>query len=165
MEQNNPKFRFHLNLFDGIVILAALVIAAFLLWNRFKPASSSSASPAASTIQYTICLQKVLSGTGDLIHSGDALEDTVKNYALGDVVSARVEGATRSILSEDTLEYVTAEIPGYDDVYIVVESTASISDEKILLSDGYELRVGESIYLRGPGYLGSGKVYAIERGQ
>ena len=35
MEQNNGKFRLRLNLFDGIVLIVALAVGAFLLWNAF----------------------------------------------------------------------------------------------------------------------------------
>lgn len=164
MEQNNHKFRLHLNLFDCIVILIALAAAGFLLWNRFKPAQAA-AVPSAEKIQYTICLRKALAGTGELVQPDNALVDAVKNYDLGHVVSAETVPATKSIVDENAKAYVTAEIPGYEDIYIVVESTASISEEKVLVGSGYELRVGEPIYVRGPGYLGSGEVYAIERGE
>ena len=32
MEQNTQKFRLKLNLFDGIVLVLAVAVAAFLLW-------------------------------------------------------------------------------------------------------------------------------------
>lgn len=162
MEQNKRRIR--LNLFDGIVILIALAVAGVLLWMQMKPAASNAATPATATMQYTIRLQKVLPGTDDLIESGDALVDVVKNFELGTVVSATVMPATDSIIDEDEKAYVTAEIPGYEDIDIVVESTATYGEEKVLVGSGYELRVGEKIYVRGPGYLGSGEVYAIERG-
>ena len=158
MEQNKRRIR--LNLFDGIVILIALAVAGVLLWMQMKPAASNAATPAAATMQYTIRLQKVLPGTDDLIESGDALVDVVKNFELGTVVSATVMPATDSIIDEDEKAYVT----GYEDIDIVVESTATYGEEKVLVGSGYELRVGEKIYVRGPGYLGSGEVYAIERG-
>ena len=164
MEPKNTKFRFHLNLFDGIVILAALLVAAFLLWNRLKP-TATVAAPTASKVQYTICLKKVLEGTGELVKAGDALEDTVKNYELGQVVSAQTVPATKSVVDEGAQAYVTSEIPGYEDILIQVESSATITDEKVAVGGGYALRVGEAIYVRGPGYMGSGEVYAIERGQ
>lgn len=165
MEQKNTKFRFKLNLFDGIVILAALAVGGVLLWSRMQPQQSTASAPAASQIQYTIQLRKTVSGTGALVESGDALVDAVKNFDLGRVVSSETTPAVRSILNEDTQSYVVAEIPGYEDIYIVVESTATVSDSQVLLGSGFELRVGEDIFVRGPGYLGSGKVYAIERGE
>lgn len=164
MEQKKAKFRLHLNLFDCIVIVAALAAAVFLLWSRLKPQDVAIA-PASVKIQYTICLQKVLDGTGELVQAGDELVDSVKNYDLGQVVSVEVLPATKSIVDEGSKAYVTAEIPGYEDLMIQVVSTASYSDDKILVGSGYELRVGENIYVRGPGYMGSGTVRAIERGE
>lgn len=164
--EENKGFRLKLNLFDGIVILAALAVGAVLLYMNLKPAAPAgdTSAPAAATTQYTIRLQKTLPGTGDLIESGDALVDVVKNFELGTVVSATVMPATDSIINEEAKAYVTAEIPGYEDIEIVVESSVTYGEENILVGSGYKLRVGEKIYVRGPGYLGSGEVYAIERG-
>ena len=89
----------------------------------------------------------------------------MKNFDLGRVVSSETKPAVRSILNEDEGCYVTAEIPGFEDIYIVVESTSNVSDSQVVLGSGFEVRVGEDIFVRGPGYLGSGKVYAIERGE
>lgn len=164
--EENKGFRLKLNLFDGIVILAALAVAAVLLYMNLKPAAPAgdTSTPAAATTQYTIRLQKTLPGTGELIEAGDALVDVVKNFELGTVVSATVMPATDSIINEEAKAYVTAEIPGYEDIEIVVESSVTYGEENILVGSGYKLRVGEKIYVRGPGYLGSGEVYAIERG-
>ena len=164
MEQKKAKFRLHLNLFDCIVILAALAVAALLLWSRMQPEETVD-TPTASKIQYTIVLRKTVSGTGALVQEGDALVDAVKNFDLGRVVAAEVVPAERAILSEDLGAYVMAELPGYEDIFFHMESTATGSESQIVLGSGYELRVGEDIYVRGPGYLGSGKVYAIERGE
>ena len=164
--EENKGFRLKLNLFDGIVILAALAVAAVLLYMNLKPAAPAgdTSAPATATTQYTIRLQKTLPGTGELIEAGDALVDVVKNFELGTVVSATVMPATDSIINEEAKAYVTAEIPGYEDIEIVVESSVTYGEENILVGSGYKLRVGEKIYVRGPGYLGSGEVYAIERG-
>ena len=80
--EENKGFRLKLNLFDGIVILLALAVAAVLLYMNLKPAAPAgdTSAPAAATTQYTIRLQKTLPGTGDLIESGDALVDVVKNF-------------------------------------------------------------------------------------
>ena len=164
--EENKGFRLKLNLFDGIVILLALAVGAVLLYMNLKPAAPAgdTSAPAAATTQYTIRLQKTLPGTGELIEAGDALVDVVKNFELGTVVSATVMPATDSIINEEAKAYVTAEIHGYEDIEIVVESSVTYGEENILVGSGYKLRVGEKIYVRGPGYLGSGEVYAIERG-
>ena len=166
MERNEGRFRLKVNLFDGIVILLALAVAAVLLWSQLKPAASGgeTAGPAASTMHYTVRLLKTIPGTGALVQPGDALRDVVKNYDLGTVVSATVLPATDSIINEDTHSYVTAEIPGYEDVEIVIESKATYDSEAVLVGGGYDIRVGDEIFVRGPGYLGSGEVWAMERG-
>ena len=165
MEQKKSKFRFRLNLFDCIVIVAAVAVAGLLLWSRMKPVEAvDSPVVSASGIQYTIVLRKTVSGTGALVQQGDALVDAVKNFDLGRVVESSTEQAQRAIVSEEEGRMVMATLPGYEDIYITVESTSTTNDSQVLLGSGYELRVGEDIYVRGPGYLGSGKVYAIERG-
>ncbi len=160
MEQNNAKFRLRLNLFDCIVILLALALGGLLLWRQMRPAAEVQ---EAEKVRYTIVLKQALEGTGELVHPGDALVDSVKNYQLGQAVDSWTEPATKSIVDEDARAYVTATIPGYEDVYIQVESTATITDEKVLVGGGYTLMVDDEIFVRGPGYIGSGRVYAIER--
>ena len=162
--ENKKAFRLHLNLFDGIVILVALAVAAVLLWTQLKPAAPVAA-PAAEKIQYTIVLKKTVPGTGAQVQAGDALEDTIKNYSLGNVVSCETVPAQDFAVDTENKCYVLAEVPGKEDVYITVESSAVISDSAVTVGSGYEIRVGEAIYVRGPGYLGSGTVYAIERGE
>ena len=51
MEQNTPKFRLRLNLFDGIVLVAALAVAALLLWANFKPAAPAAGDTAPAVVQ------------------------------------------------------------------------------------------------------------------
>ena len=166
MEQNNGKFRLKLNLFDGIVLIAALAVGAFLLWNAFKPApaaSSGTASPSTSTVRYTIRFQRLMEGTGSLIQPGDALVDTIKNYKLGNVVSVEVVPAEYQLLNQESREYTLTTISGYEDALVTVESACTDSSDTILLDGGYTLRVGATAYIRGEGYMGSGPIISIER--
>lgn len=161
-EDGGSRFRIRLNFFDAIVIVLAILVAGALLWTRLKPETVSSAG--TTSIRYTIRLQKTVKGTAELVQPGDLLEDNIKNYELGHVVSSSFQPATRAVLDQENGLYVSAAIPGYYDTDIVVETTAAVTDEAVQVGGGYTLRVGETIYVRGPGYLGSGVVYAIERG-
>lgn len=163
MEQNNKNFRLRLNLFDGIVILAALLVGGVLLWTQLKPAAPEAA-PAAEKIRFTIMLQKTVEGTGARANAGDLLIDTIKNYEIGSVISAETVPAQDFALDEESGKYVLADVPGREDIYITLESSAVVTEEAVTVGTGYILRVGDPIYVRGPGYLGSGRVYAIERG-
>ena len=89
MEPNKGKFRIRLNLFDSIVLIVVLLVGAFLAWNALKP-DPAAEEPSAATVRYTIRFQRMLEGTGSLVHEGDLLVDSIKNYQMGRVVSAEV---------------------------------------------------------------------------
>lgn len=163
MEQNKKTFGLRLNLFDTIVIVAALLVGGILLWMQMKPAAPDAA-PAAEKLRFTIVLEKTVPGTGSQVENGDLLVDTIKNYEIGNVVSSKTVPAQDFALDEASGCYVLADVPEKEDIYITVESNAVVTDESVTVGTGYVLRVGEWIFVRGPGYLGSGKVYAIERG-
>lgn len=164
MEQNTPKFRLRLNLFDGIVLVLALAVGAFLLWSALKPAApAEGTSPSTATVRYTVRFQKWIEGTSVLVESGDKLVDNIKNYELGTVVSAEAVPAQSLQLDHQSRQYVLADIPGYEDVLVTVEAPCTTSDESILLGGGYALRVGSVAYIRGEGYMASGPIIFIER--
>lgn len=164
MEQNTPKFRLRLNLFDGIALVLALAVGAFLLWSALKPAApAEGTSHSTATVRYTVRFQKWIEGTGVLVESGDKLVDNIKNYELGTVVSAKAVPSQSLQLDHQSRQYVLAGIPGCEDVLVTVEAPCTTSDEAILLGGGYALRVGSVAYIRGEGYMASGPIISIER--
>ncbi|HIT31780.1 MAG TPA: DUF4330 family protein [Candidatus Enterenecus stercoripullorum] len=165
MEQSNPKFRLRLNLFDAIILVLALAAGAALIWFGLRSGGAAEAVPSARPVQYTIMIPRMAEGNSELIRPGDALEDTVENYRLGTVVSVTAQPAVVQVLNQETRRYVDAVLEGYEDVYITVESTCteSGSGDALLLDGGYDFRVGQTINVRGPGYLGSGRVTQIVR--
>lgn len=161
MEQK--KFRLRLNLFDGIVLLAALAVGAFLLWNAMKPEVPQEVVPENNDmVRFTVRVQHWLEGSESLIQEGDQLADNIKNYVLGRVVDVETAPCRQRVLDRENNRFVWAELEGYEDVLITMETSCSISDRVILVDGGYELRVGDMAYLRGIGYMGSGPVIAIE---
>ncbi|MBR5537566.1 MAG: DUF4330 domain-containing protein [Clostridia bacterium] len=166
MEQKTPKFRLRLNLFDGIVLVLALVVGAVLLWFMVKPAPAASAdTPAANstTIRYTVRFQKWIKGTESLIEPGDKLVDNIKNYELGTVVYAEPVRMESLMLDHENRQYVLAALDGYTDVLVTVESPCTITDEAVTVGGGYALRVGATAYIRGEGYMASGPITSMER--
>jgi hypothetical protein len=169
MESNPKKFRFRLNLFDGIVLILAVAVGAILLWSAFKPQPASTAddptaSASISTVRYVVRVQKWLEGTSSMIHPGDALVDTIKNYEMGQVVDVTAIPATSMILNQNSRQFELAEVPGFEDILVTVEAPVTTGeDEELLLDGGYTLRVGASVYLRSAGYMASGPVISIER--
>ena len=153
MEPNKPKFRFRLNLFDSIVLVLALAVGAFLVWSAIKPAAAPAegAVSAAGTVQYTIRFQKMIQGVSERIKPGDQLVDTVKNYEL--------------VQDHEDKAFVLAGIEGYEDALVTVEAPYTEGEDSLLLGGGFKLRVGVTAYVRGSGYMGSGPVVSIERGE
>ena len=166
MEQNTQKFRLKLNLFDGIVLVLAVAVAAFLLWRAMKPAVQVPMDPSVtSTVRYTVRFQRWTPGTSALIQAGDRIADNIKNYEIGQVVSAEAEPARIQVLDTQNRRYIWAEMNGFEDVLVTIEAPCTVSDAAITVGGGYELRVGSTGYFRGEGYMGSGPIVAIEEVQ
>lgn len=166
MEQNTPKFRLRLNLFDGIVLLLALAAAAFLLWRAAKPDTPAQADPtASSTVRYTIRFQRWAPGSESAIQPEDRIADNIKNYEVGQVVSAQAVPALVQVADEESRRWVWAELEGFEDVLVTVEAPCTVSDAAITVGGGYEIRVGSRGFFRGEGYMGSGPIVAIEEVQ
>ena len=123
MEQNTPKFRLRLNLFDTIVLVLALAVGAFLLWRAVKPAAPVQADPTAtSTIRYTVRFQRWIPGTSEIIQPGDRIADNIKNYEVGHVVSAQAVPALVQTPDRESRRWVWAELEGFEDVLVTVEA-------------------------------------------
>lgn len=166
MEQNTPKFRLRLNLFDGIVLVLALAVAAFLVWTALKPAAPVQADPTVQdTVRYTVRFRRWASGTSVLIQPGDQIADNIKNYEIGQVVSAEAVPALVQVLDHDNRRIVWAELEGFEDVLVTVEAPCTVSDKAFTVGGGYEVRVGTIGFLRGEGYMGSGPIVAVEEVQ
>ena len=161
MEQK--KFRLRLNLFDGIVLVLALAVGAFLLWNAMKPRIPDEAAPAStSNVRYTVRLQKCIPGTSELIRIDDQVADNIKNYVVGKVAAVEAVPCRRRVVDEENLRKIWVETDEYEDILLTLESPCQITDSAIVLDGGYELRVGSTAYLRGIGYMGTGPVVSIE---
>lgn len=167
MEQNTPKFRLRLNLFDGIVLVLALAVGAFLLWRAVKPDAPivPANSSTSSTVRYTVRFQRWAPGTSTLIEAGDQISDNIKNYEIGEVVSVEAVPAIMQVIDQENRRWVWAELEGFEDVLVTVEAPCTVSDAAITVGGGYEIRAGSIGFFRGEGYMGSGPIVAVEEVQ
>ena len=166
MEHNTPKFRLRLNLFDGIVLLLALGVAAFLLWSNLKGGTADAGASGASTtstVRYTVRFQKWPQGNSQLIQEGDRLIDNVKKYEMGHVVSYEVVPSVTRLLDHESKKYVQATYEGYEDVLVTVEAPCTVTEEAIVVDGGYQVRAGVIAYVKGEGYMASGPIVSVER--
>ena len=158
------KLPIHLNLFDTVVLVVAVVVGVVLLWNLVKPEpQAGSASAKTSTIRYVVQYYRWNEGDSSKIIPGTTVEDGIKNYKLGKVVEVKAIPATTLILNETTRKYEIHTLPGLEDVLVTMEAQGTFDGRGVNLDNGFLLRVGETIYGRGEGYMGIGPAISIER--
>jgi len=161
----NKKFRFKLNLFDGIVLVIGLVAVAVLGYFMLKPAAPTEATPGVQTIRYTVRVEGAIAGTGAQIKPGHVLADSIKNYNIGTVESVETRVSRIKTFNEDEQRFVYAEQQGMEDIYITVTTPATIGENAVILDGAYSLRMNAIVYIRGEGFVGYGPVVSIERGE
>lgn len=165
MEQNKQPFRLRLNLFDGIILaLALLVAAAIVFFSLSSQEVAVVASPTSKEVTFTVRISNATPEVADAFQAGDALEDAVKNLALGTIVSSTSFPTTTLVLDQENTIYVENEYPDYVNIDVEITSYATVSEDEITLDSGYVITAADAIYIRGPGYLGSGMVIDIDRG-
>ena len=163
MEQNRPKFRLRLNLFDGIILVVALAAAALLGWLALHPTPSSADMVSDGTVQYTVRLNRWPLGTSSLVRIGDKVVDNTKDQPLGEVVDIRVEPTRMMVVNQAERRQVLAPVEGYEDVLLTIQSPCEVSKNSVELAEKeFILRVNNTIYLRGEGYMGSGPIESME---
>lgn len=155
------KNRLSLNLFDAIVLMIALAVGGFLLWQMLAPEEGASAK--SGVIEYTISIKEVQEGTSDLVVVGSEIYDVVKNYHLGTVISSTSSPAQKQVLNHSTKSYQTSYLEGYEDIEVRLTTTMTESDTDILADAGFEMRVGTLLYMRGAGYMAVGYITQINR--
>ena len=161
--EENKKRRSILNLFDIVVILVALALAAVLL----IPRQSASDSPDAEsgTVRYTIELTGMQNGSAELIQEGDSLVDRIKRYSIGTVQSVEVTNTLRQVEDYENGVVRYVESSTLQTAILVIEAPCTQTDTQITVSGGYAIRVGLPVSVLGPGYYGTGYILAVERGQ
>ena len=160
-EKKKPIILRFLNLFDIILILAAIALVAVLFFGKNQSPDAPTAE--VSTITYTIELTGLFSDAAELIEPGDSLVDRIKKYDLGTVVDVEIVPFLRQ--SEDHVNggLIETELSMQNSAILTVSSACTQTATAVTLAGGYVIRVGTSVNVKGPGYYGSGYVLSIER--
>lgn len=155
---NKFKVRDLFNLFDIVVLVVAVLLAAILVL------FSRGAGKEQTTVIYTVEFTNMQNGSASLIQPGDSLVDRVKKFDLGKVLSVEVgptytqrndqlEGGARDVASQ-TLQTAT----------VVIEAPATETEQDLLVSGGFLIKIGTAVSAKGPGYSCYGTVLKIEKG-
>ena len=163
-QKKTVKFRFRPNVFDIIIILAALAAGFVLL--RLSNADGAGTTVLSSgtnvTARYTLELGNLAIGTSELIQPGDNLTDVVLKRAIGSVVS--VTSGPYLVTSKDsnTGDVILTEVPQRETAYIVVEVDA-VDNGFDVMAGNFAVRGGINMSVSGPGYWGYGIIADVER--
>jgi hypothetical protein len=152
-----------LNIFDIIIIVAAIVAAVFLVRAADSGVSGIIAPGKSVTVRYTIELINMVEPSADLIKPGDKLLDKIEKYPLGTVISAQSAPYLASSKNSLTGAYILTIEPERQSATIVMEASATETDSAISVG-GFEIRTGGAVNITGPGYGGLGYITAVERG-
>ncbi len=170
MEKENKKRGFMriFNVFDLVLIAVAVLLAAALVIPRLGGSGEDTPAPlplSSGTVQVRYVLEVTVSDEyRDAAKAGMNVVDKIQHYDLGTVESVEVRDAVRRITDYENGRVVNAAVPGQVTMLVTVVGRAAVSGTKILLDEGFLIRVGTGVN----GMYGDvnlyGTVVSIDRG-
>ena len=163
MDNKTSGRKLPLNLFDIIIIVLVIAIAAGLIY--VKTRSVEKGGDADSTVEYSIELSSMSDRTEGMIKPGDKIEDKIKKLYMGEVKSVEFYPSTKEATDYETGDTVYTELPGLISARVVLTADCRQTESTITVNGGYVVRIGTEVSVLGPGYAGAGYVVGIERGE
>ena len=135
MEKENKKGRGVINLFDIVLLLAALALGVLLyIGSRDEPVTVETKHETVP-ILYTVEFQRMEETFPGHIHEGDPVVDRIKKYNVGVRVTVRV----------------------------TIRTEARITERDVIIDGGYVTKVGQSVNLKFPETIGLGTTVMMEK--
>lgn len=153
MNTQSVKKRKKFNVIDVLILVLILaVIAALLYFFVFR--GSFSGNDVVS-LEYNIKLDIIDNRFHGNVVVGDLVTDTVKAYALGQVISVDYSPAVYTELNQLTGELMEYEYPDHEQVNIKVRADAKLTNGQYSLG-GYPIAVGTRVHFRVPNFVSTG---------
>lgn len=151
---SNKKARF--TLIDLLIILVILAGCAFAGVKMLPNIGNKQ----KSVVKYTVLLSQKEDGFVDAIHTGDVVSISNKEKDTGTVVG--FEKKTAEVMLYDSIkgEYNIKYLDNKQDVYVTIESDASVTDS-LILAGSTPIKVGLEMPVRGKGYASMGYVIDV----
>jgi hypothetical protein len=159
---DKQKRKLKLNLFD-IIIIAAAIVAAVVFLRVTSPGGAVLATAKTVTLRYVVELANMPEGTAARIAVGDKVVDKVEKHELGAVAEVSVAPDRVMTRDNDTGRHFLTIRPTRETATLTIEVVATDTD-RALTTGGFELRVGTSVSVTGPGWSGVGYIVAMDRG-
>lgn len=160
MRKRKMKF----NIMDLLILLAIAAVAAVLLYvfvlSENTPVDSLGGAQTTK-ITYVIEVTGVDDALSDNIAVGETLIDAAKKMNIGTIVAVESQPYVYlgKNITEGAMELTT--VDGKSTIYVTVEADASLAGISYSIS-GYEIYVGEKVYLSLPNFTGSGYCISLK---
>ncbi|MDR2167422.1 MAG: DUF4330 domain-containing protein [Clostridiales bacterium] len=151
MSEKRKKF----TIIDIFIVILLLGIIAFGIW-FFTTARVGE----GYYIYYVVELRQGRAGTVEAVQQvplGAEVRDSVRNYALGQLMFMRYEPAVVNLHNSETGEIFESTFPERYDIFLTVRGRGGVTDSQIL-AQGQPVRIGMDKFLRMRGFAGIGIV-------
>lgn len=158
------KRKIKFNIMDVLILLVIAAVVAVLLYvfvlSESKPMDSLGGAQTAK-ITYVIELTAVDDALSDNISVGETLIDSAKKMSIGTVVAVDSQPYVYlgKNLNEGTMELTT--VDDKSTIYVTVEADATLSGISYSIA-GYDIYVGEKVYLSLPNFTGTGYCISLK---
>lgn len=147
------------NVFDIVVLIIIAALVVFLFLAREGLGNRASKKNVTYVVEFAMVHENVTPH----IQEGDVLVDKVKKFSVGTVEKVEVFPAESYISDLENGGQVKVEEPHYDRVLVTISAEADVTDSEVTVDNGFTVRVGLGVYLRGPGYECTGTVVEMNR--
>lgn len=160
MRKRKMKF----NIMDVLILLAVAAVAAVLLYvfvlSENTPVDSLGGAPTTK-ITYVVELTGIDDALSDNISVGETLIDAAKKMNIGTIVAVETQPYVYlgKNLTDGTMELTT--VDNKSTVYVTVEADATLTGISYSIS-GYDIYVGEKVYLSLPDFTGTGYCISLK---
>ena len=160
MRKRKMKF----NIMDVLILLAVAAVAAVLLYvfvlSENTPVDSLGGAPTTK-ITYVVELTGIDDALSDNISVGETLIDAAKKMNIGTIVAVETQPYVYlgKNLTDGTMELTT--VDNKSTIYVTVEADATLTGIAYSIS-GYDIYVGEKVYLSLPDFTGTGYCISLK---
>ena len=160
MRKRKMKF----NIMDVLILLAVAAVAAVLLYvfvlSENTPVDSLGGAPTTK-ITYVVELTGIDDALSDNISVGETLIDAAKKMNIGTIVAVETQPYVYlgKNLTDGTMELTT--VDNKSTIYVTVEADATLTGISYSIS-GYDIYVGEKVYLSLPDFTGTGYCISLK---
>jgi len=150
------KVRF--SLLDGVIVVGIVFLAVVGYWFfSFRGGGGDSV-----WVNFTFEARGMNPAYEGVPVVGDTVYCSVRGYYLGVITDVWFEPATTIVTDIENRVFREEILPHLINVYIAVRAAGYETDDRIVIAgDGYEIRVGLHMYLKGRGYAAEGFCVAL----